>query len=544
MMMAVSWFILAFARRIRQLQDVSTGTMVDGTARTRLREKKPFDMKTLPGMVGVVLAVLLIPYFAMGSLIDFVGSVALFGSLVMLTSGFGDTRYVAKKFAAYHFFALVTCACANIFDGSSADPSVPLILRIFAFGIVIAAYPLGGWIDSFFSRGTARCLSTWLILVRPILVAFFAETIAQATGNSFGRQTTAVPLVLAWLSMGFAPILFFAKTELRKLIAAVATWCGGPIFLFAVHLPPGSLGLLTLFAITQGIFLTIISDGATYLWQENGNDSIENLHGLLQKNYFMAIPIMSSLFFLIAMPLIFIFKRGVPQLPNSLVYQILAGMPLPVIFAIKIYGLMKKSSAEGNGSRPVAKDKMAVFLDRDGTIIVDKNYLRNPKGVELLEGAREAIGKLKSFGCRLFLFSNQSGVARGLLTVDDVRACNRRMVELLGCVDGVFEGICMATELPSDNPVYRKPSPKFIVEMIEKYDLSPGNCYMVGDKESDVLAAMNAKINPVLIGENFESNASFSSNSGGMVFPSILTFSNWLISSSGEPPPQHPKGDT
>ncbi|MDR1433265.1 MAG: HAD-IIIA family hydrolase [Puniceicoccales bacterium] len=176
------------------------------------------------------------------------------------------------------------------------------------------------------------------------------------------------------------------------------------------------------------------------------------------------------------------------------------------------------------------KSKIAIFLDRDGTIIVDKNYPSDPEGVELLSGAREAITLLKNFGCLLFLFSNQSGIGRGLLTFDDANACNRRMVTLLGCGDGVFDEICMATEAPSADPIYRKPSPRFILEMIEKYGLSKKNCHMVGDKESDVFAGINAGINSALILENLEGNGNFSANFDWQVFPSILVFSNWLIS--------------
>ncbi|MDR1414108.1 MAG: HAD-IIIA family hydrolase [Puniceicoccales bacterium] len=170
--------------------------------------------------------------------------------------------------------------------------------------------------------------------------------------------------------------------------------------------------------------------------------------------------------------------------------------------------------------------RIAVFLDRDGTIIEDKNYLKNPEDVVLLGGAREAIEILKNMGCLLFLFSNQSGVGRGFFTADDVQMCNCRMVELLGCGEKIFDEICLAFESPWEISVYRKPSPKFIIEMMEKYKLLPENCYMVGDKESDVLAARNAAITPILI-----SNCSDSDFKGINIFSSIFSFSNWLIRS-------------
>ncbi|MDR1595919.1 MAG: HAD-IIIA family hydrolase [Puniceicoccales bacterium] len=178
----------------------------------------------------------------------------------------------------------------------------------------------------------------------------------------------------------------------------------------------------------------------------------------------------------------------------------------------------------------MAGDKVAVFLDRDGTIIVDKNYIKSPDEVELLPSAREAIGMLRDFGCLLFLFSNQSGVARRLVTVGDVAACNGRMIELLGDRGEVFDEICMAYEEPSANPIWRKPSPKFIVTMVEKYNLFSKNCYMVGDKESDAMAGINAGINAVLIRKNSLVPALIDCEIAKniAIFPSILEFSKRL----------------
>ncbi|MDR3143956.1 MAG: HAD-IIIA family hydrolase [Puniceicoccales bacterium] len=176
----------------------------------------------------------------------------------------------------------------------------------------------------------------------------------------------------------------------------------------------------------------------------------------------------------------------------------------------------------------------AIFLDRDGTIIADRNYLSDPDGVELLDGAKEGILNLKKFGCELFLFSNQSGIARGIITADDVLRCNARMDELLG--GGVFREICVAPEGPDDAQFYRKPSPKFIVEMMEKYGFLRKNCHMVGDRECDIFAGINAGVNPVLISSGHTSSAemaTLSLSADVKIFPSILDFSNWLI---GNPP--------
>ncbi|HVU24973.1 MAG TPA: HAD-IIIA family hydrolase [Opitutus sp.] len=142
----------------------------------------------------------------------------------------------------------------------------------------------------------------------------------------------------------------------------------------------------------------------------------------------------------------------------------------------------------------------AVFLDRDGTLIVNRHYLRDPALVELLPGAREAAHALLAAGWRLFLFTNQSGVSRGYYTLDDVAACNARLLELLALPPPGFSATCVAPEGPDDPVVYRKPSPRFILEMIAAHDLDPAQCWMVGDSASDVHAGLDAGIHAALVG--------------------------------------------
>ncbi len=139
----------------------------------------------------------------------------------------------------------------------------------------------------------------------------------------------------------------------------------------------------------------------------------------------------------------------------------------------------------------------ALFLDRDGTLIVDKHYLHDPAGVELLPGVVDGLSHARKLGYRFFLFSNQSGIGRGFYTMADAIRVNERMEELIGLERPLFEGICMAPETPAQPINYRKPSPKFILEMIATYQLDPAQCIMVGDRESDVEAGRNAGIRTV-----------------------------------------------
>lgn len=141
----------------------------------------------------------------------------------------------------------------------------------------------------------------------------------------------------------------------------------------------------------------------------------------------------------------------------------------------------------------------ALFLDRDGTVIVDRHYLSDPSQVEILPGVRDALHGFLADGWRLFLFTNQSGIGRGLFSLDAVHRCNARMLDLLDLPLPGFTEICIAPETPDMPVVYRKPSPRFILEMITRYSLNPARTWMVGDKPSDVQAGLNAGVQAALL---------------------------------------------
>ena len=136
----------------------------------------------------------------------------------------------------------------------------------------------------------------------------------------------------------------------------------------------------------------------------------------------------------------------------------------------------------------------ALFVDRDGTLIVDKVYLADPAGVELIPGAAEGLRRARELGFLLFLFTNQSGIGRGYHTLEDARRVNARMVELLGLPAPAFDGVCIAPETSAEPAIYRKPSPRFINEMIAAHGLDPARCWMAGDSAADIGAATAAGI--------------------------------------------------
>lgn len=141
----------------------------------------------------------------------------------------------------------------------------------------------------------------------------------------------------------------------------------------------------------------------------------------------------------------------------------------------------------------------AVFLDRDGTLIKDVHYLKEPKHIKIIDGVGEALLQMKKYGYLLFMHTNQSGIARGYYNLDDVHACNRRMLELYGLEYDLWSGICIAPEHPDGELGYRKPSAKYQLEMIKEFKLESSNCWMVGDKWIDAEAGLGAKMNSALV---------------------------------------------
>ena len=139
----------------------------------------------------------------------------------------------------------------------------------------------------------------------------------------------------------------------------------------------------------------------------------------------------------------------------------------------------------------------ALILDRDGTLIRHVPYLCDPAAVEILPGVRQALRQAMDSGALLFLHSNQSGVGRGLFDEKAMAACNARMIELLDLGPHPFERICMATETPDNPPVYRKPSPRFALEIMKEYGSPAEAICQIGDRASDLMTAQAAGIHGV-----------------------------------------------
>jgi len=137
----------------------------------------------------------------------------------------------------------------------------------------------------------------------------------------------------------------------------------------------------------------------------------------------------------------------------------------------------------------------AVLFDRDETIVVDVPFNGDPDKVEPAPNARALLDRLRAAGLPLAVVSNQSGVGRGYITLEQTDAVNRRVEELLGPFGGFF--VC--PHAPQDDCDCRKPKPKLVLEAARALGVEPGCCVVVGDRESDVQAARNAGAIPLRI---------------------------------------------
>jgi D-glycero-D-manno-heptose 1,7-bisphosphate phosphatase len=127
-----------------------------------------------------------------------------------------------------------------------------------------------------------------------------------------------------------------------------------------------------------------------------------------------------------------------------------------------------------------------VILDRDGTIIVDKNYLADPEGVELIAGAAMGLRRLAQLGLGLIVVTNQSGIARRLFDWSAVQAIHQRMADLLA-VEGVrLDGIYVCPHTAEDGCTCRKPRPGLVQQAALELAFEPRMSFVIGDKASDV----------------------------------------------------------
>ena len=154
------------------------------------------------------------------------------------------------------------------------------------------------------------------------------------------------------------------------------------------------------------------------------------------------------------------------------------------------------SKASGRAASPGTR---AVFLDRDGTIIYDRQYLADPHGVELLPKAAAGLKSLGSLGFRLAVVTNQSGVGRGSFGLEAVEAVHQRLDLLLASHGVSVDAYFICPHAPADGCDCRKPRPGLVLKAILQLHADPAASFMIGDQPTDILAGRAAGARTVRI---------------------------------------------
>jgi len=181
----------------------------------------------------------------------------------------------------------------------------------------------------------------------------------------------------------------------------------------------------------------------------------------------------------------------------------------------------------------------AVFLDRDGTLIEERHYLRSPEQVAVFPGAGSALRRLQDHGFKLFIISNQSGVGRGYFTLEDVEKVNAHVLELLAS-DGVrFEQIYIAPEHPDAPSRGRKPSPQFLFDARDEFGVDLARSYMIGDKLIDLECGWNAGVRQsILVRTGYGAELARSAPEqlrGAVVADNLAEAATWILAACANP---------
>jgi D-glycero-D-manno-heptose 1,7-bisphosphate phosphatase len=147
----------------------------------------------------------------------------------------------------------------------------------------------------------------------------------------------------------------------------------------------------------------------------------------------------------------------------------------------------------------IMSKRIAVFLDRDGTIIHDLGYLKNPEQVRLLPGVGQALSRLRELGMLLILVSNQSGVGRGLVTRREFTAVHRQVVWCLAQFGVWLDAAYYCFHAPEDGCFCRKPRTGMLLLAAENWNLDLARSFIIGDKAADIEAGHRAGCGTVLL---------------------------------------------
>lgn len=141
----------------------------------------------------------------------------------------------------------------------------------------------------------------------------------------------------------------------------------------------------------------------------------------------------------------------------------------------------------------------AIFFDRDGTLNVDVNYLKSVHDLKYLDGVQAGLVELSKLGFKFFVVTNQSGIARGIISEEELKIIHETMRQDFLSWGIKFEEFYVCPALPDSGHPWRKPAPGMLLEGIRSRNLDAMKCWMVGDKSIDIEAGKAAGVRTILI---------------------------------------------
>lgn len=175
----------------------------------------------------------------------------------------------------------------------------------------------------------------------------------------------------------------------------------------------------------------------------------------------------------------------------------------------------------------------AVFLDRDG--VLNKSLGRRPPNspaeLEMLPGAAAAVKRLNDAGFKVFVVTNQGGVALGYMTREQLDAVHQKLREEVAREGGIIHDIAACTHRPWARCSCRKPQPGLLLQLARKHKIDLAQSFMVGDREVDIQAGKAAGAVTILVGqEEEETSADFTA-------PDLAAAAELILEQKGQQPP-------
>ncbi len=176
-----------------------------------------------------------------------------------------------------------------------------------------------------------------------------------------------------------------------------------------------------------------------------------------------------------------------------------------------------------------SKPQPAIFLDRDGTINVDVEYLHEPAKLKLLPNALSGLKNFQNMNFKLIIITTQAGIGLGYFTNEDFYRVNRKMFRLLKDENILIDKIYFCPHSITENCNCRKPGTKLINLAQEDLNVDIANSYMVGDKTCDILAGKNAGLSTVLVKTGSAGKDGLYDIHPDFVAKDLLDVSKWIL---------------